>query len=619
MRTVQEEQTPDKKKNDSISACMIVKNEEAFLPQCLKSIRDVVDEIIIVDTGSTDRTVQIAEEFGAKVYHHAWEDNFSKHRNQSISYATGGWIFIIDADEEVDTKSAPTLRRAVREASCPMIAVMVRSYIHKSNLTTGGLSVRLFKNGLGAHYTGLVHNQLKRTGKVQYSPIVLWHYGYDLGEDEMRGKRKRSLKLLLQQAEMSPNDPVTHHHLAVTYFAMHDWENALRSGQKTLALIGNDETEGISWTNFIVCFSLYKMGKTDEALDQAREGLEKFPKSIDLHHLMSCLALDKKDFQGTLVHARKYFALKQQYERDPTDFGLDVFEMVQKEADVYMASGYAHYFLGDKEKAMKSFLDAKKTMRVNHKLKLSLIGKFYLSHRELESALRFFSAIDMDENFFDSNLLYVPRCLENLERYDEVTTFYESLQQKYPNEWEPVFQEGTYRLRRRDFEGAAKAFERAYKLNPQDVDTLVNWGFAFANMNEMELAMGKYLAALKLDPDEPKAILNLGVLYYQAGEYEQAKSYLERAVEHTYADLALSYILVQDGEIERAVPLCERLLRQLGLPADYKLETITDLGLLYYAISKKLLLRRDLASHEIANEIGHLLVPDDPTPLLEMS
>ena len=85
----------------TISVCLIVKNEEEFLPQCLESIKDVVDEIIVVDTGSTDRTVEIAKSFGAKVYHHAWENDFSKHRNQSIGYASSDWIFILDADEKV--------------------------------------------------------------------------------------------------------------------------------------------------------------------------------------------------------------------------------------------------------------------------------------------------------------------------------------------------------------------------------------------------------------------------------------------------------------------------------------------------------------------------------------
>ena len=83
----------------SLSACMIVKNEEKFLAQCLNSIKDAVDEIIIVDTGSTDKTVEIAQSFGAKVYHHPWRNSFSEARNHSLSYATCDWILQIDADE----------------------------------------------------------------------------------------------------------------------------------------------------------------------------------------------------------------------------------------------------------------------------------------------------------------------------------------------------------------------------------------------------------------------------------------------------------------------------------------------------------------------------------------
>ena len=73
----------------NISACMIVKNEEEFLPNCLNSIKDAVDEIIIVDTGSTDNTIAIAKNFGAKVYHHPWNDSFSEARNRYLNYASG--------------------------------------------------------------------------------------------------------------------------------------------------------------------------------------------------------------------------------------------------------------------------------------------------------------------------------------------------------------------------------------------------------------------------------------------------------------------------------------------------------------------------------------------------
>ena len=96
-----------------LTACMIVRNEEENIRRCLSSIVSLVDEIVVVDTGSTDNTVQIAESFGARVYHHPWQNDFSLHRNQALSYAQGQWVLIVDADEEivVDPNSSPSLFR----------------------------------------------------------------------------------------------------------------------------------------------------------------------------------------------------------------------------------------------------------------------------------------------------------------------------------------------------------------------------------------------------------------------------------------------------------------------------------------------------------------------------
>src|SRR5205823_5094968 len=94
-----------------VSLCMIVKNEEENLAACLQSVQGLVKEMIIVDTGSTDRTKEIAASFGAKVYDFTWIDNFAAARNESLRHATGRWIFWLDADERLDE----TNRRRLRE------------------------------------------------------------------------------------------------------------------------------------------------------------------------------------------------------------------------------------------------------------------------------------------------------------------------------------------------------------------------------------------------------------------------------------------------------------------------------------------------------------------------
>lgn len=105
------------------------KNEEELLPNCLNSIKKVVDEIIIVDTGSIDNTVTIAKEFGAKVYHHSWNDSFSEARNHCLQYASGDWIFQIDADEELEQADIMKLKEAISNPKYNAIAVAIHSAI----------------------------------------------------------------------------------------------------------------------------------------------------------------------------------------------------------------------------------------------------------------------------------------------------------------------------------------------------------------------------------------------------------------------------------------------------------------------------------------------------------
>ena len=200
-----------------ISACMIVRNEEEYLPRCLSSIRSLVDELIIVDTGSTDRTVAIAESCGAKVYHHKWENDFSKARNTSIGYTTGDWIFIIDADEELEPQDLSFLKQTLYETQFKAVSISVYNFSRQDAMYTSFLpSIRLFRREIGAYYEGIVHNMLRlpQSEGVLRLPVRLKHYGYGLSKEQMARKIERTKTLLLKQLEENPDNGFAHFNLA---------------------------------------------------------------------------------------------------------------------------------------------------------------------------------------------------------------------------------------------------------------------------------------------------------------------------------------------------------------------------------------------------------------------
>ena len=199
-----------------ISLCMIVKDEEEMLPSALESVQGVVDEIVIVDTGSTDRTVKIAESFRARVYHHAWEDDFSAARNLSLGYATGDWVLILDADERLDAATAPLIRKTAAGCVHEAVSFSIYNIDLDSDCVSFLPGVRMFKNGRGYRYTGIVHNQINLPAgcPVRCAPIRIHHFGYTPSIASARGKFERTTALLKKQLERNPGDAFAHFNMA---------------------------------------------------------------------------------------------------------------------------------------------------------------------------------------------------------------------------------------------------------------------------------------------------------------------------------------------------------------------------------------------------------------------
>ena len=189
-----------------LSAALIVRNEERFLDGCLRSLNSLVDEVVVVDTGSSDRTVEIARDLGASVHEMAWKNDFSVARNRSVDIARGDWILYIDADERVVPFDRTALAPILNDPTCVCATVLFRP-------TTGYTRYRehrLFRKLPLLRFEGNIHESLipslERLGQHRFltiatSTIAIDHLGYD---GDIHFKHSRNLPLLRERLKNEP-------------------------------------------------------------------------------------------------------------------------------------------------------------------------------------------------------------------------------------------------------------------------------------------------------------------------------------------------------------------------------------------------------------------------------
>ena len=163
-----------------LSLCMIVKNEEANLSKCLESVQGVVDEIVIVDTGSTDATKEIARRYTDKVYDYQWEDDFSKARNVSMDYATKPYVLWLDADDVLERSEREKLLAFKKQLDGKIDAVMMPyHYAHNPDGTPSMVfdRERIVRREAGFRFAGVVHEAMAVGGHVTHVDIAITHTG----------------------------------------------------------------------------------------------------------------------------------------------------------------------------------------------------------------------------------------------------------------------------------------------------------------------------------------------------------------------------------------------------------------------------------------------------------
>lgn len=292
-----------------LSLCMIVRDEEEMLPRSLAAVREAVDEIVVVDTGSRDRTVEIARSFGATVVEREWTGSFAAARNASIEAATGDWLLFLDADEVLDPADAPLLReltgRTWREAF-----YLVETN-HTGELGDGTAvahnALRLFRNRPEYRFEGRVHEQIAQhlpaglPERIEPTQVRVDHYGYLGAVRDAKEKSRRNIELLRRQLADAGANPFFHFNLGSELAAAGDAAGAGEHFEQAWALLAADPARRERpFTASLTVRSVKALrfgGRLAEAEARALEGLALFPDLTDLVFERALLAAAAGDVE----------------------------------------------------------------------------------------------------------------------------------------------------------------------------------------------------------------------------------------------------------------------------------------------------------------------------------
>ncbi len=272
------------------SICIIAKDEEKNIKRCLDSIKNFDCEIIIVDTGSSDRTKEIAYEYTSKVYDFQWINDFSAARNFSISKASYDWILVLDCDEWVQESASeefmelahkyPTYIGRLKRKNLTYLDSEKQMYVDM---------VERFFNRRNYHYEGTIHEQvtpLKSCELIVFDlPLTVLHSGYVGTKEELEDKRIRNTTLLKQALEKNPDDPYLYFQLGQEYFCLDDYKTAADYYAKVLTYDLPPTLEYLRMTVQAYGNCLLHLNRIDEAL-QFEHIYENFSDTPDFVFLM---------------------------------------------------------------------------------------------------------------------------------------------------------------------------------------------------------------------------------------------------------------------------------------------------------------------------------------------
>ncbi len=275
---------------------MIVKNEEKNIERALSWGKNVMWEQVVVDTGSTDKTVELACKMGAKIYHYLWTDDFSAAKNYAIEKCSGDWIALLDADEYMtlsDAQKIPGIIEELERKSMDGLSTGWQQIDDKGQIFSSGTQVRFFRNSPDIRYRRRIHEQLEsvsgrqlRLGDV-VNQLSIFHTGYQT--ESSQGKRERNQKLIQEELKKNPEDYEMMGYMGDEYLAGGDKKQAeqwyLRSIEHMPSqLQDNDQRSAVTFTQLLMLISEREDVSWNEAEKIYQKAVKLLPQEADLDY-----------------------------------------------------------------------------------------------------------------------------------------------------------------------------------------------------------------------------------------------------------------------------------------------------------------------------------------------
>ncbi len=546
-----------------LSACLIVKNESQFLGQCLESVKGIVDEIVVVDTGSTDDTVAIAESFGAKIAHFAWCNDFSAARNVSLMEATGDWALWIDADEALDANSVEMIRQAIVRPHFGGYNLEIVNFVadDKPEEQFVHRLLRLFQRRDGVQFTEPIHEQIAPSLKTLGLPWMhlpeakLWHYGYKHEVMESKGKIERTLSILESRLNENPNDPFQWFNLANTHIVAKNFKEAAAAAEKTVAMMSpNDEFAPLAYQVWMT--SLNELGNSLAAAEVAELARERGTKSILIEFELANALAKLGNWERALEAIQRSLSMEWPIHL-AGDRSIQVFKR-------HALQGQILAQLGRIEEALES-MDYAVQNAPNHTSLQLARGVLYRHLGRDGEASADFHAVSDDPYFGVESRLHLGQLETKKYNFKGAADIFRSAWLMDPQSddawsyWCEALEASN------DDAALLRAYEELFEHRAADARLLTNYGRALERAGKVEEALDCFARAIQVDEEDANAYFNGGDVLYRLGRYEDAANWyqngLKIAPEQASGWFVFGNTLAQLNYTDAAVRCYDEVLR----------------------------------------------------------